>query len=69
VRCVVTVSRPPPGGRLRGEDGEVLEFASVRAALGYLIARNYSLRDLAGLDFHIEKAGASGPRREKLYHF
>jgi hypothetical protein len=60
--CLITISRPINGISINGSEylldgdtGEAIKFSTVKEALGYLAARNYSPRDLLDVDFNVKQ--------------
>jgi hypothetical protein len=55
----VTVSRPINGidgdEHLLDESGKPIEFETVKEAIRFLADHNFTISDLAGLDFHVEE--------------
>jgi hypothetical protein len=58
----ITVSRPINGMGINGdefilgEDGNALEFDTVKEAVNFLADNNFTINDLRRMDFNVEKA-------------
>jgi hypothetical protein len=57
----ITISRPICGISINGdedlldEDGELLEFDTVKEAIQFFADHNFTITDLLSLDFHFEE--------------